>query len=103
MKVGLILCFITYPNSVLVLISFVFSSFIINEFEIITCQFCTGSNDSTVSNAFDETEQRLPELVDLLANRGLKMFHQNIRGLGIHKAKLEEYAGSFRGIDLLGL
>ena len=39
----------------------------------ITCQFCTGSNDSTVSNAFDETEQRLPELVDLLANRGLKI------------------------------
>lgn len=22
----------------------------------ITCQFCTGSNDSTISNAFDETE-----------------------------------------------
>ena len=39
----------------------------------ITCQFCTGSNDSTVSNAFDETEQRLPELVDLLVNRGLKI------------------------------
>ena len=36
MKVGLILCkcFITYPNSVSVLISFVFSSWIINEFEI---------------------------------------------------------------------
>lgn len=31
------------------------------------------------------------------------MFQQNIRGLGIHKAKLEEFAGSFRGIDLLGL
>ena len=37
MKVGLILCkcFIIYPNSVSVLISFVFSSCIINEFEII--------------------------------------------------------------------
>ena len=36
MKVGLILCkcFITYPNSVSVLISFVFPSWIINEFEI---------------------------------------------------------------------
>ena len=35
-KVGLILCkcFITYPNSVSLLISFVFSSWIINEFEI---------------------------------------------------------------------
>ena len=35
MKVDLILCkyFITYPNSVSVLISFVFSSWIINEFE----------------------------------------------------------------------
>ena len=36
MKVGLILCkcFITYPNSVSVLISFVFSSWFINEFDI---------------------------------------------------------------------
>ena len=36
MKVGLILCkcFTTYPNSVSVLISFVFSSWIINEFEM---------------------------------------------------------------------
>ena len=35
-KVGLILCkcFITYPNSVSLLISFVFSSWIINEFEM---------------------------------------------------------------------
>ena len=38
MKVGLILCkcFNTYPNSVSVLISFVFSLWIINDFEIIT-------------------------------------------------------------------
>ena len=36
MKVGLILCkcFITYPNSISVLISFVFSSWIINEFDM---------------------------------------------------------------------
>ena len=36
MKVGLILCkcYITYPNSVSVLISFVFFSWIINEFEM---------------------------------------------------------------------
>ena len=50
-----------------------------------------------------ETNQRLPEFVNFLANRGLKMFHQNIRGLDLHKTELDEPLGSFRGIDLLVL
>ena len=42
MKFGLILCkcFITYPNSVSVLISFAFLSWIINEFEIYVFRMC---------------------------------------------------------------
>ena len=56
MKVGLILCkcFITYPNSVSVLISFVFSSWIINQFEIIVYIQNDFLNDVTVISIYDK-------------------------------------------------
>ena len=41
-------CFITYPNSVSVLTSFVFSSWIINEFEIV----CSNMMNKAVNNTF---------------------------------------------------
>ena len=60
----------------------------------------TNEQDSEVMEGINE---QLPEFFHFLANRGLKMFHQNIRGLDLHKTELEELVESFRGIDLLGL
>ena len=56
MKVGLIVykCFITYPNSVSVLISFLFPSWIINEFEMVGYEvdaFKCGVRPYTISRS----------------------------------------------------
>ena len=40
---------------------------------------------------------------ELLNKRGLKIFHQNIRGLLLKKNGVEEFLSSFPKIDMLGL
>lgn len=62
------------------------------------CEFVPQGNDLSNNN-----ERSVPELGNLLNGRGMKIVHQNIHGLELHKSNLEEIIASYRGIDLIGL
>eukprot|EP00112_Aurelia_sp_Birch-Aquarium-sp1_P013942 Seg2983.1 transcript_id=Seg2983.1/GoldUCD/mRNA.D3Y31 product="hypothetical protein" protein_id=Seg2983.1/GoldUCD/D3Y31 len=47
--------------------------------------------------------RNIPELNTLLQKRGLKILHQNVRGLFTNMAYISEIFESFRGINILGL
>eukprot|EP00794_Sanderia_malayensis_P002144 gene2144-2438_t len=51
----------------------------------------------------NQDQYELPELTDLLARKGLKILHQNIRGLLTHKQNLCHILGDFKGIHILSL
>ena len=50
-----------------------------------------------------EVQRELPGLQELLAKRGLKILHQNIRGLLSHKELISEMLINFPTINLLAL
>ena len=62
------------------------------------CEFVPQGND--LSN---NIERSVPELGNLLNGHGMKIVHQNICGLELHKSNFEEIIASYRGIDLTGL
>ena len=51
----------------------------------------------------NQQQYKLPELTELLARKGLKILHQNIRGLLAHKQNLCHILGDFKGIHILSL
>ena len=48
-------------------------------------------------------QHELPELTELLERKGLKILHQNIRGLSAHKQNHFHILGDFKGIHILSL
>ena len=50
-----------------------------------------------------ENQRELPELRELLSKRGLKILHQNIRGLLCHKHFVSELLDDFQNIHLFAL
>ena len=75
------------------------------------CLFCFNNTlDDTQVNIADvkpgrplENQRELPELKELLSNRGLKVLHQNIRGLLCYKHFVSELLDDFRNIHLFAL
>ena len=68
---------------------------------------CTFQQDGEeVQNTVPEDRdvpRKIPEMDELQTNRGLKIFHQNMRGLLLKKNGVEEFLSSFPKIDMLGL
>eukprot|EP00112_Aurelia_sp_Birch-Aquarium-sp1_P015555 Seg346.1 transcript_id=Seg346.1/GoldUCD/mRNA.D3Y31 product="hypothetical protein" protein_id=Seg346.1/GoldUCD/D3Y31 len=78
-----------------------------NETEAL-CRSCLSKSfeveDHTVEPTTDNQQQyELPELTELLARKGLKILHQNIRGLLAHKQNICHILGDFKGIHILSL
>ena len=71
------------------------------------CMVCTSQqNGEEVQNTESEdsdVRRQIPEMDELLNKRGLKIFHQNIRGLLLKKNGVEEFLSSCPKIDMLGL
>ena len=51
----------------------------------------------------DQVKRAVPELDQMLQMKGIKIFHQNIRGLSSKFSHLEELLSDFPKIDILGL
>ena len=76
----------------------------------VSCLFCLNSTmNRTHENIADfeparpKIQRELPELQELLSKCGLKILHQNIRGLLCHKHFVSELFDNFRMIHLLAL
>ena len=71
------------------------------------CMVCTSQQDGEeVQNTESEdsdVRRQIPEMDELLNKRGLKIFHQNIRGLLLKKNGVVQLLSSFPKIDMLGL
>ena len=63
----------------------------------------THENIADVEPTRPNIQRELPELQELLSKRGLKILHQNIRGLLCHKHFVSELLDNFRTIHLLAL
>ena len=78
-----------------------------NDAEVL-CRSCLSKSSEVKDDADKITPENhqhyeLPELNKLLASKGLRILHQNIRGLLAHKQNFCTILGDFKGIHILAL
>ena len=62
-----------------------------------------GREDQNAESEDSDVQRQIPEMDELLNNRGIKIFYRNIRDLLLKKTGVEEFLSSFPKIDMLGL